>query len=199
MDISGIGGAAGARVLDAAEKLGKKVRILGCEDLSGRERRIIRRSKILFLDAESREKALEAAKAAKEHGVTVFLTEHGGADPGLTGLADILIRAGGDKALPEMASMGRTVLTVDSRGCRAFIDGHIEFFPAYPAKTEDTSGEEAAFCGAFLAGYLDGMKLRDDIRFASAFAALYTEKGRTPTKEEALSFAESMEKEMYRS
>ena len=119
MDISGAGGEA-ARVLAAAEMLGKKVRILSCEELSGRERRIIRRSKILFLDRSS-EKAMEAAKAAKEKGVPVFLMQHGEEDPGLSGLADILITSGGDKALTEMASMGRTALSLDKKIGRAHV------------------------------------------------------------------------------
>ena len=134
----------------------------------------------------------------------------------LAKLADILImnyryplRVTGktdyEEALLEIASWGTAKIvagTQGDKGCKAVIDGHIEYFPAYPVKAVDTTGAGDVFHGAFIAGYLDGMDIRTNFRFASAVAALKCTKlgGRAgiPTKEEAVRFMERMNKVMLR-
>ncbi len=182
----------------------------------------IRGAKILHLDGTNHANAMEAAKIAKRCGVPVSLDGASLKEPNevnleLARLADILImnyrypvRITGikdyEKALLEIASWGTAKIvmgTLGSKGCKAVIDGRIEYFPAYPVKAVDTTGAGDVFHGAFLAGYLDGMDLRTNIRFASAAAALKCTKpgGRSgiPSKQEALEFMEKMEGEMYRS
>ncbi len=189
---------------------------------TARLKRIIKEAKVLHLDGTNHENAMEAARIAKEYGVPVSLDGASLKEPNeinleLARLADILIMnwrypcmvtgiKDYEKALLEVASWGTARIvagTLGDKGCKAVIDGHIEYFPAYPVKAVDTTGAGDVFHGAFLAGYLDGMELRENFRFASAVAALKCTKkgGRAgiPTKEEALSFMERMDKEMYRS
>ena len=189
---------------------------------TNRLKRVIRDAKILHLDGTNHTNAMEAAKIAKECGTLVSLDGASLKEPNevnleLAKLADILImnyryplRVTGkndyDDALLETASWGTAKIvigTVGEKGCKAVIDGHVEYFPAYPVKAVDTTGAGDVFHGAFLAGYLDGMELRDNIRFASAVAALKCTKpgarAGIPNKKEALDFMQKMEAEMYRS
>ena len=181
----------------------------------------IKNAKILHLDGTNHANAMEAAKIAKECGTLVSLDGASLKEPNelnleLAKLADILImnwryplKVTGakdyDEALLKIASWGTAMIvigTIGSKGCKAVINGRIEYFPAYPVDAVDTTGAGDVFHGAFLAGYLDGMELRENIRFASAVAALKCTKmgGRAgiPKKKEALEFMERMEKEMYR-
>ena len=189
---------------------------------TGKLRKIIKDSKVLHLDGTNHRNAMEAALTAKEYGVPVSLDGASLKTPNelnleLARLADILImnwrypvKVTGiqdyEKALLEIASWGTAKVvigTLGSKGCKAVIDGRIEYFPVYPVKAVDTTGAGDVFHGAFLAGYLDGMDIRENIRFASAAAALKCTKpgGRAgiPSKEEALKFIEKMNREMYRS
>ena len=184
-------------------------------------KRAVKGAKVIHLDGTNHANAMEAAKIAKGYGVTVSLDGASLKEPNevnleLARLADILImnyrypvRVTGikdyDEALLKIASWRTAKIvigTLGSKGCKAVIDGHIEYFPAYPVKAVDTTGAGDVFHGAFLAGYLDGMELRENIRFASAAAALKCTKpgGRAgiPSKEEALSFMAASDKEMYR-
>ena len=184
-------------------------------------KKAIKDTKILHLDGTNHANAMEAAKTAKGCGTLVSLDGASLKEPNelnleLARLADILImnwrypvRITGiedyEKALLEIASWGTAKIvagTQGSKGCKAVIDGHIEYFPAYPVDAVDTTGAGDVFHGAFLAGYLDGMELRENMRFASAAAALKcTEMGGRagiPKKEEVLRFMERMDREMYR-
>ncbi len=184
-------------------------------------KKTIAKAKVLHLDGTNHANAMAAAHIAKERGVVVSLDGASLKEPNevnleLAKLADILImnyryplRVTGKKdyeeALLEIASWGTAKIVIGTqgdKGCKAVIDGHIEYFPAYPVKAVDTTGAGDVFHGAFIAGYLDGMSLRDNIRFASAVAALKCTKigGRAgiPSKEEALEFMNRMDKEIYR-
>ena len=184
-------------------------------------KKAVKDAKILHLDGTNHANAMEAAETAKKYGILVSLDGASLKEPNdlnleLARLADILImnwrypvRVTGikdyDEALLEIASWSTAKIvigTLGSKGCKAVIDGHIEYFPAYTVDAVDTTGAGDVFHGAFLAGYLDGMELRDNIRFASAAAALKCTKvgGRAgiPTKKEALDFMERASREMYR-
>ena len=188
---------------------------------TGALKKAIKGAKVLHLDGTNHANAMAAAEIAKGYGVPVSLDGASLKEPNevnleLARLADILImnyrypcRVTGikeyDEALLEIASWGTAKIvagTQGSRGCKAVIDGRIEYFPAYPVKAVDTTGAGDVFHGAFLAGWLDGMDLRENLRFASAAAALKCTKpgGRAgiPSKEETLDFMKRMEREMYR-
>ena len=188
---------------------------------TGDLKKAVKDAKILHLDGTNHTNAMEAAKIAKKCGTLVSLDGASLKEPNevnleLARLADILImnwrypvRVTGikdyDEALLEIASWSTAKIvigTLGSKGCKAVIDGHIEYFPAYPVDVVDTTGAGDVFHGAFLSGYLDGMDLRENIRFASAVAALKCTKvgGRAgiPGKKEALEFMKRMDREMYR-
>ena len=181
----------------------------------------IKEARVIHLDGTNHANAMAAARIAKKWGVPVSLDGASLKEPNeinieLMELADILImnyrypvRVTGisdyDKALLEIASGGTAKIVIGTqgdKGCKAVIDGRIEHFPAYPVKAVDTTGAGDVFHGAFLAGWLSGMDLRENIRFASAVSAIKCTKtgGRAgiPSKEEALSFMARAEREMYR-
>lgn len=185
-------------------------------------KKTIGKAKAIHLDGTNHANAMAAARIAKEQGVLVSLDGASLKEPNevnleLARLADILImnyryplRVTGktdyDEALLEIASWGTAKIvagTQGDKGCKAVIDGHIEYFPAYPVKAVDTTGAGDVFHGAFIAGYLDGMDIRTNFRFASAVAALKCTgvggRDPIPTKEQALEFMKKNEREMYRS
>ncbi len=181
----------------------------------------IKEARVIHLDGTNHANAMAAARIAKKWGVPVSLDGASLKEPNeinleLMELADILImnyrypvRVTGisdyDKALLEIASRGTAKIVIGTqgaKGCKAVIDGRIEYFPAYPVKAVDTTGAGDVFHGAFLAGWLCGMDLRENIRFASATAAIKCTKpgGRAgiPAKADVLEFMSRAEKEMYR-
>ncbi len=175
---------------------------------------VIASSKAIHLDGTHHENAMEAARIAKKHGVLISLDGcHLKGDNSLNlelaKMADILImnyrypvRVTGiqdyDQALLECAKWGAKVVigTKGSEGCRAVIDGRVEYFPAFKVKAVDTTGAGDVFHGAFLAGWLDGMGLKECIRFASAVAALkctaFGGRAGIPSKEAALRFMDQV-------
>lgn len=179
-------------------------------DFSGREGEVIRQAKVLHLDGTRYENALRAAELAKSAGVTVSLDgcsmqKDNKKNRLLASMADILIMnakyptrvsgaADDSQALLEMASWGPKVVigTQGGSGCLAVLDGRVVHFPAFPVSVVDTTGAGDVFHGAFLAGWVSGMALADNIRFAAAAAALKCTKigGRAgiPTKEQTLAF-----------
>lgn len=169
---------------------------------------VIRHAKVLHLDGTRYENAVRAAEIAKAAGVTVSLDgcsmqTDNARNRALASMADILImnakyptRVSGKEdyaeALLEMSAWGPKIVigTRGDQGCMAVIDGRVVTFPAYRVKAVDTTGAGDVFHGAFLVGWLRGMELRENIRFAGAVSALKCTKigGRTgiPTVEAAL-------------
>lgn len=174
---------------------------------------VIRRARVLHLDGTRYENALEAAKIAKAAGVPISLDgcsvqrDHE-KNITLASMADILIvnekyplRVTGNpdfgQGLLELAGWGPKVVigTQGARGCLAVIKGALRAFPAWPVEAVDTTGAGDVFHGAFLAGWLRGMELEDNIRFAAAVSAMKCTQigGRAgiPTYEDALAFLEA--------
>lgn len=167
-------------------------------------------AKVLHLDGTKYDNAIAAARIAKEAGVTVSLDGcHMETDNGknreLASMADILImnaryptRVSGredfSEALLEMASWGPKIVagTQGDKGCTAVIGGELCRFPAFPVDAVDTTGAGDVFHGAFLAGWLRGMDLRENFRFAAAVSALKCTQvgGRAgiPAYEQAMAF-----------
>ena len=175
-------------------------------------RRVVQEAAILHLDGTHYENAVQAARIAREAGVTVSLDGcsmqiDNEKNRRLASMADILImnakyplrvsgKGGHREALLEMAAWGpRTLMcTLGGQGVLAVIGGRVEAFPAYEVDVVDTTGAGDVFHGAFLAGLLEGMDLRRNIRFAAAAAALKCTRpgGRAgiPDRETALRFME---------
>ena len=176
-------------------------------------RKAIRQARVLHLDGTRYENALSAAKIAKAAGVTVSLDgcsmqADNEKNIALASLADILImnakyptrvsgRADYGEALLEMAGWGPKIVigTQGAQGCLAVMDGALRRFPAFEVEAVDTTGAGDVFHGAFLAGYLRGMDLEENIRFASAVSAIKCTRigGRAgiPTFEAAMEFLEA--------
>lgn len=170
---------------------------------------IIENAKVLHLDGTNWENAFQAASIAREAGVLVSLDgcsmqEDNEKNRQLASMADVLImnkkyplrvsgKASLGEALLEMASWGPSLVagTLGEQGSVAVIDGTLEEFKAVPVDAVvDTTGAGDVYHGAFIVAHLEGMDVRDCIRFASAAAALKCTKvgGRDgiPGKEEVL-------------
>ena len=153
---------------------------------------VIKNADVLHLDGTHYENALNAARIAKEYGVTVSLDgcsmqKDNAKNRTLATLADILImnskyplRVSEEKdyncALLEMAGWGGkkvTGCTLGEEGSKFVINGKVVDFPAFKApKVVDTTGCGDVFHGAFLNAYVSGMEIRTCIRFASAAASI---------------------------
>lgn len=170
---------------------------------------VIKSAKILHLDGTNWGNAFKAASIAKENGVVVSLDgcsmqSNNDLNYVLASMADILIMnkkyplrvSGKDNykdALLEISTWGPKIVmcTLGENGVMAVINGEVVEIPAYKVSPIlDTTGAGDVFHGAFLKGYLEGMDLMQNIKFASAVAALKCTKlgGRAgiPTREEAL-------------
>lgn len=152
---------------------------------------VIKNCSVVHLDGTHYENALNAAKIAKEYGVTVSLDgcsmqTDNEKNRTLATLADILImnskyplRVSGkptyNEALIEMSAWGRKKIvgcTLGEDGSKFLIDGEVVDFPSFKApKVVDTTGCGDVFHGSFLSAYVSGMDLGTCIRFASATAS----------------------------
>ena len=155
-----------------------------------RLRQVIRNCDIVHLDGTHYENALNAAKIAKEYGVTVSLDgcsmqKDNEKNRTLATLSDILImnnkyplrvsgKASYDEALLEMSTWGKKLIvgcTLGEDGSKFVVDGKVVNYPAFKAsKVVDTTGCGDVFHGSFLNAYVSGMDLEHCIRFASATA-----------------------------
>lgn len=143
-------------------------------------------AKILFLDNVT-EGTLQAAKWAKEAGVTVVM------DPvcpfevakDVLPWVDVPIVPENfasawmpdqpiEKTVETLCEMGAliAVVTLGERGCVVCSKAGVQHFPAFPIEVVDTTGAGDAFHGAFIVGLLEGWKLSDTVRFASAVGAM---------------------------
>ena len=161
--------------------------LLGAQDVYADE---IAAARILHLDGNHPEAAMEAAHVARQHGTLVSLD--GGAGEGkwkgmadLIRLADILIvarqfaeRHSGSadplKAGPTLLSRGAqfVVITDGENGCW-YWDGNQHIHqPAFKVNVRDTTGAGDTFHGAYLYAFLQGSTPEHCLIFASAAAAL---------------------------
>jgi sugar/nucleoside kinase (ribokinase family) len=148
-------------------------------------------ARIVHLDNTDSGNALAAARIAREHGVLVSL-DASSMDPDngknweLVRMCDILIAnetfpgrlTGNPDRRAALLEIDRAVhpqvllSTAGEHGCMAVADGKITEYPAYRIRPVDTTGAGDVFHGAFLYGLLRGFALAENIRFASAAAAI---------------------------
>lgn len=143
--------------------------------------------KVLFLDADDIDTAIEAARSAREAGVVVALdvdvpTSRTGellalADvvivsasfpPRLTGITDL------PRALARLAGMGPrfVVATLGAGGALAVAEGRPHFEPAFRVSAADTTAAGDVFHAGCLYGLLREWEDCRTLRFAAAAAAL---------------------------
>lgn len=173
----------------------------------------IAEAKLLMVDGNDLDAAVEAAKLAKKAGTTV-LYDAGGRYPNVDKLlreTDILIpseefalgHTGADnvneaaKKLWQLYSPQIIVITQGKKGGILYDGEKVLTYPAFPVEAVDTNGSGDVFHGAFAAAYVRGMDYPACCRFASAVAALKCTKvgarAAVPTWDEAMTFIESRE------
>jgi sugar/nucleoside kinase (ribokinase family) len=148
----------------------------------------IARARVVHLDATWPAVSLQAARAAREHGVPVSLDlDHVG--PGVAELiahADVCITSEGvpqtltgesdlEQALRKLQSMTPASLvgcTLGARGAALLADDHLLMSPAFPVDVVDTTACGDTFHAAVLRALLDEKPVGDVLRFANAAAAL---------------------------
>lgn len=147
-------------------------------------------AKYIHLDGTMFDNALKAAEIARKLGIQVSLDgcsmqKDNAKNLALVALTDILIMNESypcrlmdiddrEEALLRIARLGPklVVSTSGSRGGLVVVDGKVERFPAFKIEPVDTTGAGDAFHGAFLFGLLEGLDLWENLRFASAVAAI---------------------------
>ncbi len=159
-------------------------------------RNVINTAKVLHLDGLMLESSLEAAKCARDAGVTIVV------DPGsrregpleLAKIADYFIASedftsqyynGNDPkaAAMELLKQGAktVIVTMGEKGSICVSRENCFHQPAFKINAVDTTGCGDVFHGAFIFGLLQDWDLNKTVRFASATAALKCRKigGRT--------------------
>ena len=146
------------------------------------------RAKILHLDGLMIEAAQEAAKQAKNMGLTIVLdagTMRKGSQE-LASLVDVLISSErfaepliGDSASPEKSlevlhDLGprEVIITLGAKGSIGLSDGTSNFQKAFSVDAVDTTGAGDVYHGAYIYGMLQGWDMQHCMRFASAAAAM---------------------------
>lgn len=168
----------------------------------------IANAKILMVDGNDLDAAVEGAALARAHG-TIVLYDAGGMYPGverLLTLTDLMIPseefALGYTGKSDVESAARSLyeryhpkLVVITRGKEGgiFFDGKtLREYPAYSVEAVDTNGSGDVFHGAFAAAYVRGLTSYQCCLFASAVAALKCTRlgarSGAPGWEEALTF-----------
>jgi ribokinase len=170
------------------------------------------RARILHTDALMVEASMEAARQAKEMGLTVVM-DAGTLREGYRELApvvDVMIaseRFGRavvgsdepvDKALKALCQWGpgEVVITLGPKGSIGWSGGKIISQKAFPIDVVDTTGAGDVYHGAYIYGLLQGWDMAKCMRFASATSALKcseigARKG-IPTLEETLNFMKNL-------
>lgn len=149
---------------------------------------IIRNARVLHLDELMIEGSLEAARCAKDAGVTVVV-DAGSLREGsleLIKMADYVITSevfakqyysnnyDAKTAAMELLKMGSraVVVTLGDKGSITVSKESYFYQPAFKIKAVDTTGCGDVFHGAFIFGLIQRWDLKETIRFASATAAL---------------------------
>ena len=149
---------------------------------------LFRTARVLHLDGLMMDASLEAARQARELGWTVVMDggtlREGTLD--LITLVDTLIVSEGfskpllaSDASPEEAlealrkrCSGTVVVTLGARGSIGLEDGKTFFQEPFPVDAVDTTGAGDVYHGAYIYGVLQGWKMPESMRFASAVAAM---------------------------
>ncbi|MBQ0101627.1 MAG: carbohydrate kinase family protein [Firmicutes bacterium] len=152
------------------------------------DKEAVRSAKVLMVDGNELDAAVEAAKVAKESG-TVVLYDCGGLYEGvekLLALTDVMIPSAefamghtGKGSIAEAAvSLMETyrpsvvVVTDGKRGGLCYDGKEMTPYPIYPAEVVDSNGAGDVFHGAFAAGLVKGYDHIKCCHFASAVSAL---------------------------
>lgn len=155
--------------------------------LDERDLKAIREARLLHLDGNHLDAAVQGAMVARSAGVKVSL-DAGSVYPGIERLfpyVDFLIAAEDfvrnatgirdiEKAAAMLYAQYRPEVFVVTQGARGgFVyDGTACRYPVFPVDVIDSNGAGDAFHGAFLSAYLRRQDVREAARFASAFSAL---------------------------
>lgn len=156
--------------------------------LNDKHKRAIKSAKILMVDGNELEAAVQAAKLARENGVSV-LYDAGGLYEGVEQLlryTDILIPSeefaisytqedNASMAAKKLYNLYHPKVVVITRGKQGGLlyDGSdFTVYPIYPAKVVDSNGAGDVFHGAFAAGLISGYGYEQCCHFASAVSAL---------------------------
>ncbi len=140
----------------------------------------------LLIDGFLRTMAVSAARRARRQGVPV-VGDVGGVGDEFRELVSLMDHAicsqacaeqltGGDyrEACRQVQSMGpgHVTITLGERGLVALIGDRFVEMPAFEVDVVDTTGAGDVFHGAFCWGLVEGLGLTENLRFASAAAAL---------------------------
>ena len=156
--------------------------------LSNAQKSAIKNAKILMVDGNELNAAVEAAQIAKENGTTV-LYDCGGLYDGvenLLRLTDIMIPSeefalghtgcktpkDAAKCLFEKYNPQVIVITQGSRGGIIYNGDTFAAYPVFPVTVVDSNGSGDVFHGAFAAGVVKGFDYKKCCYFSSAVSAL---------------------------
>ena len=156
--------------------------------LNDKHKEAIKSAKILMVDGNELEAALQAAKLARGNGVSV-LYDAGGLYEGVEQLlryTDILIPSEefaishtqeenvfiAAKKLYNLYHPKVVVITRGKQGGLLYDGSDFTVYPVYPARVVDSNGAGDVFHGAFAAGLISGYGYEQCCHFASAVSAL---------------------------
>ena len=156
--------------------------------LNDAQKQAIKDAKILMVDGNELDAAVEAAKIARENGVKV-LYDCGGLYDGvekLLALTDIMIPSeefslghtgcktaeDAAKKLYETYNPEVIVITQGKKGGLLYDGSAIINYPIYPAKVVDSNGSGDVFHGAFAAAVVKGYNYLKCCHFSSAVSAI---------------------------
>lgn len=156
--------------------------------LSVRQKQAVRDARVLMVDGNELDAAVEAARIARQSGTKV-LYDAGGLYPGverLLRLTDILIPSEefaleytGEsdvyRAAEKLYGTYRPAAVVVTRGRLGGVllaDGKFTDYPIYPAEVVDSNGAGDVFHGAFAFGLVKGYSPEQCCHFSSAVSAL---------------------------
>ncbi|MGQ9732263.1 MAG: PfkB family carbohydrate kinase [Candidatus Zipacnadales bacterium] len=143
---------------------------------------LIRRARAILIDGSAGEGGLRVAEIAHEHGkpIVLDLERYSPSSNALLRLAThpIVPLSFSDanpldtcRALQELGPP-TVVVTLGERGCMAVEEDTVLCVPAFDVPVVDTTGAGDVFHGAFAYGLALGKPLAENLRFASAAAAL---------------------------
>ena len=156
--------------------------------LNDAQKQAIKEAKVLMVDGNELEAAIEGAKYARENG-TLVLYDAGGLYEGVERLlkyADILIpseefalgHTGADnvedaaKKLMEAYNPKVVVITMGKKGGVILENGEITYYPIYDTPVVDSNGAGDVFHGAYAAALVKGYSYLKSCHYSSAVSGL---------------------------
>lgn len=149
---------------------------------------LFQNAKFLHLDDLMIDANIEAARQAKDMGLQVVMDAGSMRDNvlDLLPLINVLIASQnfitpliGESTTPEESlrtlrkfCTGDIVITLGSKGSMGLFNNEIVFQEAFPIRAIDTTGAGDVYHGAYIYGLINGWKMKECMRFASATAGL---------------------------